>query len=131
MKNINIENILKGKATEELNCKVLVAIPSTIKDQPAPKKDIDFFVDLFSKKFTKFFGGYRSNAYMKGGFYDWTTEENITEDNIDIYSYCTEEQLEENIKEVLLMVQLMKNKMDQTAIYIEVKNIDDYTAFYI
>ena len=129
--NEKIAAMLNKAAEVKLENYILIAIPTTIKDKQAPKETISKWVDVFAKMFTDCFGGYRCNAFMKGGFYDWTTNERVEEDNIDVWSRCTEEDLEKYLEEVLKMVEEIKKEMDQTAIYIEVKNGEDVSGYYI
>lgn len=130
-RNENIAAMLNKAAEVKLEDYILIAIPTTIKDQEADREIVDHWVETFGRLFTKYFGGYRCNEFMKGGFYDWTLNKRVDENNVDIWSRCKEEDLEENLPNILDAVHCMKIYMKQTAIYVEVKNGEDVAGYYI
>lgn len=100
----------------DLDCKVAVYVPSTIKvNEPVDNAQQ---VGKIVRKLSEMFGGATATQAVGG----WVTAagEIVTEKITIVYSFCTSTQLHENIENVLDICETLKKEMTQEAITLEI-----------
>lgn len=99
-----------------LDNKVSIYIPSTI-DVDTPI-DNTSYVNEVMRQMSQFFGG--ATALASQGAWLGNDGELVVEDITIVYSYCTKEQLEKNLSEVVNLCKKLKEEMNQEAISLEI-----------
>lgn len=101
----------------KLSGKVTVYVPNTM----GPTEEIqgeNAFIDKMAKALSEYFGGATSTA----GIGYWVSNEHglIKEKSTMIFAYCTTEQLEKHIEDVVTLCEELKADMHQEAIALEI-----------
>ena len=102
-----------------LDCKVAIYVPGTVEidtefcNEEQVRKTLEFLADTF--------GGSTENKAMGA----WKTANgNLVTENVSYcFSFCTSEQLEQNIERVYSYCLEMKKEMGQEAVSLEVNNV--------
>lgn len=101
----------------KLSGKVTIYIPNTIGPTDEIQGD-NAFIDKTAKILSEYFGGSTST----NGLGYWVSSEHglIKERSTMVFSYCTTEQLEEHIDDVVNICENLKTDMQQEAIALEI-----------
>jgi len=101
----------------KLGCKVAIYVPSTVEIDK--KTDNSKQVDSMLSNFSDMFGGATSTKAVGA----WKTSTSLIKEEITlVFSYCTSEQLENNIGNVIILAENLKRDMSQEAISLEINN---------
>ena len=100
----------------DLDCKVSIYVPSTINVNE--KCDNSAQVMNVITELSKLFGGATASQAVGG----WVCEDgNTVVENVTIvYAFCTSDQLNQNIDEVISICETLKKEMSQEAISLEI-----------
>ena len=102
----------------DLNTKVCIYVPSTIEvNKPIDNSE---FCSYVQRKLSEMFGGATTNeAY---GSYVCNNGELLNEKVSIVYSFCSTDQIIENIEKVVEICEYLKKEMSQESILLEVNN---------
>ena len=101
----------------KLGCKVAIYIPSTMEIDK--KTDNTKQVDAMLSNFSDMFSGATSTKAIGA----WKTSTSLIKEEITlVFSYCTSEQLENNIENVIILAENLKRDMSQEAVSLEINN---------
>lgn len=103
---------------EFLDNKISIYVPSTYNVNNEINNRI--YVIYVMKELSNIFGG--ATEIQANGCYLSNNGELIEEKINIIYSYCSKEQLEENMNKIIAICELLKNDMQQECISLEINN---------
>lgn len=110
MENKALKNLFK------LGCKVTVYVPSTVEADKAVDNSLQ--VDKTAKMLSGCFGGATSTKAL--GYWVSDTAGLIKENTTIVFAYCTSEQLENSIENVIEWCLGLKTEMSQEAVALEI-----------
>lgn len=101
----------------KLGSKVTVYVPNTLGPTDEIKGE-NAYIDKTAKALSEYFGGATSTA----GIGYWVSNEHglIKERSTMVFAYCTTEQLEEHIDDIVTLCENLKTDMQQEAIALEI-----------
>jgi len=109
LNNSKLQNAFK------LSCKINAFVPATIHDKEIDNTE---YVDRIATIFSKCFGG--ATATQALGCWLSAHVGLIKEKTTIVFSYCTTEQLEENIEIVIDALEALKKELEQEVIAVEI-----------
>lgn len=100
----------------DLDCKVSVYVPSTVNVNESVDNSAQV-MDVITK-LSKLFGGATASKAVGG----WVCEngQTVVENVTIVYAFCTSEQLNNNIDEVIAICENLRDSMKQEAISLEI-----------